>query len=994
MKKQIPLNTNNIDGREYWRSLGQLEQSEEYKQFLHREFPEGASEFGNDWSRRNFLTLMGASIALAGIAGCRRPVDKIVPYVRRPEEIVPGDPIHFATTMPFGTSSYGVLVKSNEGRPTFVGGNSLHPSSKGAANIYIQADILNMYDPDRARREMHNGVESTWDQFVADWQGRFEQHRANKGNGLAVLCEQYASPTMARLRRDFEKQFPRAEWYTYEPISDESVFDGVRIATGSARRPVYRTDAAKVILSLDSDFLRTESENINNARGFANGRRVLTQKDDMNRLYSVEGYFSVTGTNADHRLQVKSSQIGVFALALAAELSNRGVNLPFVEGLSTDGEFDKAFLSALAKDLVAAKGKSLVVAGTRQPAEVHAIVYLINEALGNNDSTVQYYDLKDTSVSSTNDLVTLSRDLNAGSVDTLFLINANPAYVAPADFDFKALMKKAKHVVSLSSYADESSEGVEWFLPMAHYLESWGDARSADGTLSTIQPLIAPLYDGHSPVELLALMSTGRDLRGYDIVRETWRDIIRGDYEKGWRKALHDGVLEDSAVTPAKTRGNATSVAEAVKRSRVGARGTSDDLELVFYTGNVYDGRYANNGWLQELPDPVSKVAWDNPALISPETAKRLNLNDGDMVRIEAGGQSLDMAVFITPGTADNVFALALGYGRKLGRVAKDVGFDTYKLRGSAGSGFIFGAKVSRLGNSYELANTQHHGSMEGRPILREATLAEYQNKAEFFPEQPEHPPLIPLWNPRTYNEGYQWGMSIDLNACIGCGACTVACQAENNIPIVGKKQVRNGREMQWMRLDRYFAGEPAQPLVAHQPMPCQQCENAPCEEVCPVGATMHDEEGLNVMVYNRCIGTRYCSNNCPYKVRHFNFFNYTKDKPETEKMLMNPDVTVRSRGVMEKCTYCIQRISRTKINAKNEGREVKDGEIVTACQQVCPADAIVFGNVNDPNSRVSKLKNLNRDYSVLVELNTKPRTTYLAKLRNPNPELEGKKNG
>jgi molybdopterin-containing oxidoreductase family iron-sulfur binding subunit len=417
-------------------------------------------------------------------------------------------------------------------------------------------------------------------------------------------------------------------------------------------------------------------------------------------------------------------------------------------------------------------------------------------------------------------------------------------------------------------------------------------------------------------------------------------------------------------------------------------------MELVFFTGNVYDGRYANNGWLQELPDPVSKVAWDNPALISPRTAKRLDLNDGDMVRIEAAGHTLDMAVFITPGTADNVLALALGYGRKQGRVAKDVGFNTYNLRMSNGLGFASVAKMSKLGDSYELANTQHHGSMEGRPILREATLAEYKGKAEYFPKQPEHPPLIPLWNPHTYNEGYQWGMSIDLNACVGCGACTVACQAENNIPIVGKKQVRNGREMQWMRLDRYFAGEPSKPLVAHQPMPCQQCENAPCEEVCPVGATMHDEEGLNVMVYNRCIGTRYCSNNCPYKVRHFNFFNYTKDKPETEKMLMNPDVTVRSRGVMEKCTYCIQRISRTKINAKNEGREVKDGEIVTACQQVCPVDAIVFGNINDPNSRVSKLKNLNRDYSVLVELNTKPRTTYLAKLRNPNPEFEGKENG
>ncbi|MGD8922475.1 MAG: 4Fe-4S dicluster domain-containing protein, partial [Candidatus Zixiibacteriota bacterium] len=788
-------------------------------------------------------------------------------------------------------------------------------------------------------------------------------------------------------------------------VSDENIYEGIRLATGETRQPIYSYDKAKVILSLDSDFLRLEIDDIPAARGFADGRRVETQKDDMNRLYVIESTLSVTGTNADHRLPVASHDIGGFALRLLKELRNQGLAvMPGVE--FDDGslpEFDSKWIQALARDLIRVKGSGLVVAGRRQPAAVHAIVYAINDALGNVGNTINYHELRDVAIPGRKDLADLVNQMNRGSIETLLILNTNPVYTAPEDLQFGDALKKVKHSVELAPYVAETTPMVEWHIPMAHFLESWGDTRATDGTRSVIQPLIEPLFNGRSMIEVLGLVTSGRDLRGYDIVRETWKDIIGGgDFESKWRKVLHDGLLTEklpSASNPkAKSRPTTALTSEITSLTKSRPEG----MEIVFVPGDLYDGRYANNGWLMELADPITKLTWDNPAMISYKAAKSLGLKSGDMVKIEFDGRSLTMPVWVTPGQAENTVTLVLGYGRDLdGRVADGAGFDTYRLRTMKAFDFGSGASLTKTGESYELANTQEHGSMEGRPIVREATLAEYKKEAEFYPEQIEHPPLLPLWTPHSYAEGYQWGMTIDLNACIGCGACTVACQSENNIPIVGKQHVAEGREMQWIRVDRYYAsdtdkpeGAHENPEVLHQPVPCQQCENAPCESVCPVAATVHDREGLNVMVYNRCIGTRYCSNNCPYKVRRFNFFNYTSKTPEVEKMSKNPEVTVRSRGVMEKCTYCVQRIVKAKDHAKLEGREVQDGEIVTACQQVCPAQAIVFGNINDPDSKVAKMKKLDRSYNLLEELNTKPRTSYLAKLRNPNPELAGKRRG
>jgi len=979
--------------KQYWRSLEQVADTPEFRDFLHREFPQGASEMDNAWSRRSFLTLMGASMALAGLAGCRRPVEKVVPYVKQPEEVTVGVPQYYATTMPFGLSAYGLLVKTNEGRPTKIEGNADHPSSGGATNLWGQAAILDLYDPDRSRNVLRDGAESNWNDFVTFWRERFAFFQKNQGQGLAVLSESFNSPTLARLKAEFLRQFPLATWGVYEAVSDETMYNGVRVTSGQMLQPVYHIEKAQVILALDSDFLQTESESIAAMRGFAAGRKVLSQADPMNRLYVVESNFSVTGGMADHRLRLQAKRIGQFTQALAAELSALGVRSDaFPSSYAAPSWLNRKWVTEVARDLMQNRGKSLVVAGRRQPAAVHALVLAINTALGNSGATVTYHELNDASIPNHLELMHLTQVLRSGAVDTLVLLGGDPVYNAPADLQFGTAIKMAKHSIHLATHVGDSSRVVNWHVPQAHFLESWGDVRAVDGTASLIQPMIEPLHNGKSWVEVVALLGSGRDLRGYEVVRETWQPVFGSlDFERKWRQMLHNGFLAESAapaVTPAIDGRAVQSTCQA--ELEAGASGP-DGLELLFTVGHPWDGRYANNGWLQELPDPISKLTWDNVAAMSESTAKALGVETGELIRLTVRNSTLEMPVWISPGHADHSISAALGYGRKqFGRVADAVGFNSYLLRHSDGLGMASGLAAVRTGQTYPLSSTQDHWSMEGRPIAREATHEEYQKKAEFEPEMIDHPPLVPPWDPHTYATGYQWGMAIDLNACTGCGACTVACQAENNIPIVGKDEVSRGREMHWIRLDRYFAGSPEEPEMVHQPMACQHCENAPCENVCPVAATVHDKEGLNVMVYNRCIGTRYCSNNCPYKVRRFNFFNYTKDLPETMRMQQNPDVTVRMRGVMEKCTYCVQRISSARIQSRLENREIADGEVTTACQQVCPAKAIVFGNILDPNSKVSQIKNVNRNYAVLEELFTSPRTTYLAKLRNPNPALAG----
>jgi molybdopterin-containing oxidoreductase family iron-sulfur binding subunit len=898
--------------------------------------------------------------------------------------------------MPFGNSAYGLIVESHEGRPTKIEGNKDHPSTLGVSNSLIQASILGLYDPDRSKNVMHDGEAARWSDFVNFWAELNEPFIKNKGKGLAVLSESFSSPTLSRLKGRFREKFPKAKWVTYEPVSDENIYDGIRIATGKSYQPVYYFEKAKVILSLDSDFLYSESENIANARGFADGRRLDSEKDDMNRLYVVESSFTPTGGMADHRMRLRSKLIGSLVADLIRQLELQGLKigpiLPDLDFYAAPG-LDRKWIEAVATDLLSNRGKCLVVAGRRQPAGVHAMVYAINDALGNAGNTLSYYPLMDAAISSRPNMSALVRNIKSEMINTLIILSGNPVYNALEDLEFESALKKAEHTIHLSPYFDETSKAVNWHIPQAHYLESWGDAVSVDGTKSVVQPLIEPLFEGKSAPEVANLISSGMDISGYQIIRETWEKILKGgDFEKKWNRVLHDGFLSEGR--PRKIRPGLK--ADSIKRylykdaSLYNFVPSEDEIEIVFQAcPAIFDGRFANNGWLQELPDPVTKLAWDNAVLISPKTAGDLDLRNEDMVRLEYRNRMLEMPVWMLPGQADNSISLSLGYGRELaGRIGDGVGFNAYKLRSSSAPDFDMGVKLIKTGRTYKLATTQDHSSMEGRPLIREATLEEYREHPDFAQEMVEHPPLKNLWKEHSYEEGYQWGMVIDLNMCIGCNACTVACQSENNIPIVGKDQVAYGREMHWIRLDRYFSGDQENPKMVHQPIACQHCENAPCEQVCPVAATVHDKEGLNVQVYNRCIGTRYCSNNCPYKVRRFNFFNLTGDKPEIEKMAQNPDVTVRSRGVMEKCTFCVQRINEAKINARVDGRPVRDGEIVPACQQSCPTEAILFGDVNDPESKVSSLKKHNRNYDLLAEYNTRPRTSFLAGIRNPNPEL------
>ncbi|MGE3508224.1 MAG: TAT-variant-translocated molybdopterin oxidoreductase [Vicinamibacterales bacterium] len=977
--------------RTYWRSLAQVGNLDEYRRVLEREFPDGASELPVGVSRRDMMKLLGASLSLS-TAACRRPAEEIVPYVAAPEDVVPGVPRYYATTMPFRRSAYGVIVESHEGRPTKIEGNPGHPSTRGASSVRVQASLLGVYDPDRSQSITLKGERKAWSDFVTAWGELAQAHTADGGAGLAVLFESFSSPTLARLASELRTRFPKMLSATYDAVSDENRLAGLRQATGRDVDLVLRFDRAAVILSLDADPLATDPEMIAHARGFADGRRAGASGGAMNRLYAVEAIYSATGALADHRLRLESRQIPGFLAALAARLGVPGatggaaVNVPGV---------DPRWIEAIATDLLASRGSGLVVAGERQPAAVHAVVCALNTHLGNTGQTVSYFETKEAALPSVSSLASLVSAMNAGTVQTLVILGGNPVYDAPVDLDFAAGMAKVPHTITLGHALDETSSGAEWHIPHAHYLESWGDARAAGGTLSIVQPLILPLFGGRSRVEVLGLMVGDMDRPGYDIVRDTWRPILGdAEFDTKWNRVLHDGLLAGSELTEVVPPINTESVAALGRET-----GSVSGLELVFVPSpSLHDGRFANDGWLQELPDPLTTLTWDNPALLSPSTADTLGIANQEVVRLDYAGRSLELPVWILPGMADGVVALTLGYGRRrAGRVGSDVGFDTYTLRTSNALGFGSGVTVAGLGRTHPLSATQDHGSMEGRPLVRESTVADrrVEQKEEggltpfgVFEEDPKH---FSLWKEHTYDQGHQWGMTIDLNACIGCSACMVACQSENNVPVVGKVQVAKQREMHWIRVDRYFSGEPSgSPDVVFQPVPCMQCEDAPCEQVCPVAATVHDAQGLNVMVYNRCIGTRYCSNNCPYKVRRFNFFNFTKDTPHILRLAMNPDVTVRERGVMEKCSYCTQRISRARLDAKLAGRDLRDGDVKTACQQACPASAIEFGDIRDQGSRVAKAKADPRNYALLEELNTKPRTTYLSKLRNPNPDLAG----
>jgi MoCo/4Fe-4S cofactor protein with predicted Tat translocation signal len=1004
-------------GKHYWRTLEELAGDPHFEDLLHREFPRQASEWDETVDRRNFLKLAAASLAFAGISGCRKPEQLIVPYVKQPDGMILGKPQFYATAMPFGADAVGVLVESHEGRPTHIAGNPDHPSSLGSTDVITQASVLNLYDPDRAQTVTNLGEIRTWSDFLREAEALVATAKAQGGASFRILTGTVASPTLAAQIQNVLKQIPGAKWHQWEPAGSDGPREGSKLAFGRYVNTVYRPEKADVILSLDSDFLASGPGHIAYMKAFYRRRKLSGPTDTMNRLYVVEPTPSVTGSSADHRLPLRVSELAQFARALAAKLG--------LGGSATLAPAVEKWLDAATSDLQKNRGKSLVVAGEFQPAEVHALAHAINAALGNVGTTLYYTEpVESNPVNQLESFAELCADIDAGKVDTLLILGSNPVYDAPHDFDFVSKLmalkpnskdRKLPNTIYASSHFDETAEYCTWHIPESHYLESWGDARAFDGTVSVIQPLIAPLYHTRSAFDVLAAFTDKPGLTAYDAVRDRLKaSAIAADPEKFWRKTLNDGVVANSAYAP-------ISVAPKFSAASLPAAKAipAGQLEFIFRPdANVHDGRYANNGWLQELARPVTKITWDNAALVSPRLAEKLALTQraaarggehgqivSNMIDISISNSKVTAAAWILPGQADDVLVLPLGYGRKnAGFTGTNKGFSAYVVRASTAlwTATAGTEAIKKTGDEYPLACTQYHFNMEGRKILATGTLAEYQKNPKFAHDGDEQPPKeMSLYKEFSY-PGYAWGMAIDLNSCNGCNACVVACQSENNIAVVGKDQVMRGREMHWIRIDRYYSAETPtndpsttqddaldNPETFFQPVPCQQCENAPCEQVCPVGATAHSAEGLNDMVYNRCVGTRYCSNNCPYKVRRFNFLRFQDWETPSLKLLRNPEVTVRSRGVMEKCTYCVQRINNARIEAEKQNRPIADGEIVTACESACPAQAIVFGNAKDANSRVAKLKAQGRSYSILGELNTRPRTTYLAAVRNPNPELE-----
>ncbi len=998
---QIRTRLESAGGPRYWQSLEELAGTEEYKDFLHHEFPHHTEKGSSGISRRNLLKLMGASAALAGLTACTKlPTEKIVPYVQSPEEFIPGKPLFYATSMPLGGVATGLLVESHLGRPTKAEGNPEHPGSLGAADIFAQASVLTLYDPDRSQVVVHNGRIGNWANFLDAMDALRQELLAKQGAGLRVLTESVTSPTLGAQLAELLKQFPKAQWHQHEPVCRDNVWAGARLAFGEMVETQYRFERADVILSLDSDFLCAGPGAVRYAHDFANKRRVASPASTMNRLYVVEPAPTATGAQADHRLPLRASAIEGFARSLAGMLGAK-------EGSAGGGAAppEYGWIDALARDLQRHRGTSLVLAGDAQPPMVHALAHAMNSALGNVGNTVVYTNsIEGNPVDQSQSLAALVADMRSGQVTTLVILSSNPVYTAPADLEFRENLLKVNQRIHLGLYEDETAELCHWHIPEAHFLEAWGDARAYDGTVSTIQPLIAPLYDGKSAHELLAILLGQAGRTAHDIVREYWRSQRpEKDFEAFWETTLHDGVMAGTAFAPKAVTLKMQPQAAAPQPA------TSRGIEINFRPDpTIWDGRFSNNGWLQECPKPLTKLTWDNAAMVSPRTAEELKVENGDVVELRYRSRTLRAPIWIMPGHADQSVTVHLGYGRtRAGHVGSGAGFNAYELRTSGNLWFGSGLEVRKTGERYLLANTQHHhlinqegqeveeesAAAEHREVMRVARLDDFRQNPAFAKDPADQTTQAESLYPKyDYSKGDQWGMSIDLNSCIGCNACVVACQAENNIAVVGKDQVSRGREMHWIRVDAYYEGNLDNPRVYNEVVPCMQCENAPCEVVCPVGATVHSPEGLNEMIYNRCVGTRYCSNNCPYKVRRFNFYLYSDWSTPSLYGLRNPNVTVRSRGVMEKCTYCIQRINAVKIKVEEADRPIKDGEILTACQQTCPAQAIVFGNINDPNSKVSKLKALSRNYGLLTELNTRPRTTYLAKLRNPNPEIpEGK---
>ncbi len=1030
----------------YWRSLEQLGNASEYDRWLKQEFADGADLPPDAVSRRNFLGVVAASVALAGLTSCRKPVQNILPFAKRPEGFVPGRGVPYATAHDVAGYAVGTLVTSTDGRPTYVAGNPEHPMSLGSASAQIMGDLLNLYDPARSKQVTRNGNASILAAFHDVWREKAKEFGQARGKGLHLLLPATTSPTTNAMLARVRESLPQAAVHTWSPVNRDAEVAGSKLAYGTPLDVHFDLARANVVACFDHDLLNDGPAALAYARAWGERRRAPATTAELPRLYVAEPTYTPTGGMADHRFRLRASDVASAVFALGAMLLEQGATNAAVSddlarafrahkehGFRQRG---KDWVAVLAKDLLANRGRAFVCVGAAQPAVVHAAAHAINTLLGSVGTTVAFTaTAAEMATDQAASLRALADALEAGTVDTLVCLGSNPVYAAPADLGLPAKLAKAKLTVHLGAHRDETAQACAWHIPQSHDLEAWGDLRAYDGTASVVQPLIAPLYKSISAIELLAQLIDhkvgGNTATGHDLVRQTWQaQGVGGDgFDGWWRRALHDGVIAGSASPRAAAPAlRAADLAAAISAHAKPAAGSAQALEVSFRPHpTVGDGRHANNGWLQELPHPVTKLTWDNAALMSLATARALGVTLSDMIEVTLEGRRLELPVWIAPGHADWSMTIELGFGRKLTpdhRVAAGAGFNAYALRGSRD--FALGATARKTGAKYELATTQDHGTIEGRALYREANLGTYKTNPTFAPDQS---PLAKaaklqgkkeadlnksLWQERDYTVGpYQWGMVIDLNACTGCNACVLACVAENNIPVVGKPQIRKGREMHWLRLDRYFTaaegpdGKPGvdpgsidgiedsktiaaaeEPQMVSQPVPCMQCENAPCEAVCPVAATTHSPEGLNDMVYNRCIGTRYCSNNCPYKVRRFNFFDFTSKKAESEKMAMNPQVSVRARGVMEKCTYCVQRIEGARSEAKSQNRLIRDGDIATACSQACPTQTITFGNILDKDSRVSRLRASSLNYAMLSEMNTKPRTTYLARIRNPHPEL------
>ena len=1011
-KNQEFVNTNshqmnNSENNEfgYWKSLKDISSEEDYNRFLKQ----SDHNEDNGLSRRNFLSLIAASVALAGLEGCKKPVQKIIPYVEAEIGTIPGIPKYYASTIPWKNNALGVVIENHDERPVKVEGNEKHPSTLGKSNAFSQASTLEMYDPDRARGVKYNGKKVDWSDYL-----KFAKSiNSTNGEGLAVLMQESSSPTINSLKEDFKKNFPSSKWVVYESVNNENLYKGIEKAFSKKLQPIYRLENAQIIVSLGSDFLGVDDNNIYNTRKFAQNRDIVDENSTMNRLYVAESSITSTGSSADHRLNIPQHEMKSILAELSYELKKLGLSVDASKVKSSNN----LWIKAAAEDLMSNRGDSIILGGSQLSPEFHQLIALLNNQL---NAPVDYSPLSLSQVSSLADFKSLCDDIKNNKIKNLIILGANPVYDSPADFNFGDLLKNVPNSVHLTNILDETSKLCSWNIAMTHYFECWGDAMSYDGFVSIIQPQIMPLFDSKSAIQVLTPLVYSKELSSYDTVKNVWKsDIVKsGNFEREWEKVLHDGLYKNTIIKKEQVRPSSkTSTTQLNNFIKL----DDNKFEIVFNaSSSVYDGRFANNGWLQEIPKPVTSLTWDNAALISIKVAKKLNIKNGQMIEIKIDNKSIKLPAWITPGQNQKSISLELGYGREFeGRLGNGVGFNVYPLRMSSNPSYSLNASISVLDETYPLASTQDHHGLEkdqyAAPgfdklsnnevqsripeLVKQSTLDYYKDNPDWVQKKvEEHKPDKKrswadhsMYNPEPeydYSKGPQWGMSIDLTSCTSCNACSIACQSENNIPVVGKQQVMNGREMHWIRIDNYFAGDPDNPEMSTQSVACVHCELAPCETVCPVAATTHSSDGVNQMTYNRCLGTRYCANNCPYKVRKFNFYNYTRDLPEVVQMAMNPDVSIRFRGVMEKCTYCYQRVSAARISAENENREIQDGDFQVACQQSCPADAIKFGDINDPNSAVSKAKRRNRDYALLAHLGTAPRTTYLAKIRNQNPKL------